>query len=203
MEWARVLPVVKDFVVTLAAVGGFVIALLGLNAWRRKLVGEVRWDLARRLLRGVYAVRDAIHSMRTPFMSSGEMAAAQQHRAGGKLASDEPANLNSTQEEAQRSATVAAYEDRWAAVVKALSELSVAALEAEVLWGREAQKCLEPLRSCARELYGNVAVYLRLQARGDSSNALSKSEQIVFPIPDDQGVDRFAARLRTPMVALQ
>jgi len=50
--FAAILAIVKDLVVTLAAAGGLIVALLGLRTWKRQLKGKTEWDLARRYLRG-------------------------------------------------------------------------------------------------------------------------------------------------------
>jgi hypothetical protein len=50
----------KDLATIFAAVAAGIIAIMGYNAWKKQLRGKAEYELARRLLRNVYRVRDAI-----------------------------------------------------------------------------------------------------------------------------------------------
>ncbi|OQY20711.1 MAG: hypothetical protein B6I35_10155, partial [Anaerolineaceae bacterium 4572_32.2] len=62
----------KDVVTILAALVAATVAIMGLRTWRKQLRGKTEYELARRLLRSVYRVRDAIRIVRNPFISSAE-----------------------------------------------------------------------------------------------------------------------------------
>ena len=61
-EFARLLSVAKDSVVTLATVLAAIVGVRGFNAWRRELTGKAKYESAKRLLRSTYRVRDALAS---------------------------------------------------------------------------------------------------------------------------------------------
>jgi len=54
-----------NIVTATAAVAGVVIALFGLRGWRDELHGRADFELARRVMRSVYEVRNRIRQMRT------------------------------------------------------------------------------------------------------------------------------------------
>jgi len=132
---------VKDILLTAAAVGGFFVALAGVNAWRRQLRGKTDWELARRLLRCVYELRDAISFVRNPFISAEDIPAAED---------DGPAESGVRRSIDNRSA--AAYARRWSYVQKVWSNLEVERLEAEVLWGSQVLEALRPLEKCSTSI---------------------------------------------------
>lgn len=59
---------IKDAIVSLAAVSTAIIAFLGLRIWRKQLKGQAQYELARRLMRAVYKVRENIRIVRNPFL---------------------------------------------------------------------------------------------------------------------------------------
>ncbi len=58
---------VRDLLLVVPAWTGAVVAILGLNAWRRQLRGKDDYELARRLLRATYRYRDSLRRARTSF----------------------------------------------------------------------------------------------------------------------------------------
>jgi hypothetical protein len=67
---------VKDVATAGAAIVAAVVAVLGLRAWRRQLRGQTQYELARRLLRAVYRVRDEIQGVRNPVIMASEFETA-------------------------------------------------------------------------------------------------------------------------------
>lgn len=65
-----------EIVNTLVIVGGAMIAVVGVNAWKKQLKGSTEYELAKRYLKSVYKIRDAIKYVRNPFISIDEMAVA-------------------------------------------------------------------------------------------------------------------------------
>jgi hypothetical protein len=70
---ASALEVIPAIVTASAAVVGVVIAYAGLQTWKAQLKGRAAYDVARATLRGALRVRNAIESVRAPFISVGEM----------------------------------------------------------------------------------------------------------------------------------
>jgi hypothetical protein len=52
----------KELVITLAIAITAIVVSRGINSWKRQLDGNIRLDLARRLLRHVYEVRGLTHA---------------------------------------------------------------------------------------------------------------------------------------------
>ncbi len=189
---AEILPILsalKEILVTAAATTGAIVALLGLNAWRRQLSGKTEYDVALRFLRAVYRLRDAIGLVRSPFMSAGEMA----HAAKDKAHPPRPS------EDSLLDATAAAYELRWKSVMEAMSDIQLVALEAEVLWGRNPVELLEPLRKCVGELHRALSTHLRSHT-GDQED---RTYNIVFSIGDDPKENPFGAKLKDAVIKVE
>ncbi len=148
----EILQGIKEVVVTLAAAAGAGIAFVGLRTWRKQMIGKEEYELARRFLRSVFETRDAIYTVRHPFISLGETAAAlkekgMEEKEGGEKISS-------------RGRDAAVYESRWKLIQSAMSNLKVETLEAEVLWGNEVRDILKPLQSCVSKLNNSLSSYL-------------------------------------------
>ena len=112
-----------------AALGlGAWVALSGLSTWRKQLRGKTEYDHSRRLMRAVLETRDAVAIFRSPAISQGETREAL-GEAGLDASSPNAAGIVR--------ADGLVYQRRWTRVAKALSDLHVEVLEAEVLWKKE------------------------------------------------------------------
>jgi hypothetical protein len=58
--------VLKDIVTILGTATAAIVAVIGLQTWRKQIRGNAEYDLARRVLTAVYRVRDAIRNCRVP-----------------------------------------------------------------------------------------------------------------------------------------
>jgi hypothetical protein len=102
-------------------------ALKGLSTWRRQLRGNAEYDLARRVLRITYRVRDEIEAARKPMASPGEVKLALKE-AGVTLdgvSSEESLTIQSWATTARR----------WNRVHEAVADLRVEMREMQALWG--------------------------------------------------------------------
>lgn len=72
-EWQGRISLIKDIVTILVALVGGGVAIYGLISWKRQLKGKTEYELARRVLRAVYRLRDAIRGIRNPLQSTGEI----------------------------------------------------------------------------------------------------------------------------------
>lgn len=154
-EWVSV---VSDTIVALAAVFAGVVAVLGLRTWRHQLRGNAEYELARRLLRALYRVRDTASACRSSLIMPGEFVGAL--RDAG--VPDEEIEERVEEPEAEE----AVYQSRWAKVAAALSDLKVEMTEYEVVKGPEIHERAEPLHDCIRRLHINLARYLGVK-KGD------------------------------------
>lgn len=192
----EVAEIVKNLATSAAAIVAAVVAVLGLNAWRSQLRGKTEYDLARRFLRTVYRVRDAIQSVRAPVMLTGEVEAAVEE-AGLSFDEVEPG-----------ARTVIAYERRWQRFREAWSDLELERLEAEVLWGIEALSGLQALRKCSSKLFAALHQHSRLQTRAlpYGEKDLERQERIdetLYYTSDDPNVDTFTGALQAAVAELE
>ncbi len=156
---SETLDVVQTVAVSAGAALTAFFAWRGIDTWRRQLKGRAEYEAARAALRCAYRVRDALSMVRSPLMTAGEEAAA--------CAEVDPAGaeLDPSTSHAQARRQAAAYQVRWRAVASALSDLDVARVEAEALWGSSAAECFSDLRGCAAELNASLTMYLRREAQ--------------------------------------
>jgi hypothetical protein len=129
------------------------VAWQGLEAWRVQLHGRTEYDLARRVLRAVFKVRDQIAFVRNPFVPVAETMEA--YRAAGI----DPAEVDPLKDRERAAQLV--YQKRWQPLAAAVSDLSVEILEAEVLWGKSSRDLETELRRLVAELSTAITLYLR------------------------------------------
>jgi hypothetical protein len=141
----------KDVLVAVAAVVGAVVAIRGLNTWNRQLKGSAEYDLARRILKVSYRLRDAIKGVRYPAMWGVEMPNPPAEEA--KRMSHEETDYYSKSH---------AYQARWQKVSDVRTDLQAELLEAQVLWSGELNKLFEALFKLEHELFVAVQNYLSL-----------------------------------------
>lgn len=149
MEWIEI---VQRLATTFATISAGTVAWLGLRAWHVQLRGRTEYDLARRLLRAVFEVRDQIASVRMSFVPVAEIVEAV------KGAGLDPENVNLVDDPRRLSLV---YQRRWIPLSKALSSLAAEAVEAEVLWGQDVRNLEIQLRQLVGQLNGALNVYLR------------------------------------------
>ncbi len=167
---SEVLAFVRDLVFAAAALGGLIVAAMGLSTWRKQLKGQHVYDTATRLLRAALKVRGAIEFVRQPFMTG-----AEQVRALEELGQAEPAD---TDKKTPSRGVAAAYQVRWNRVMDATVELDTAALEAEVLWGSGVVgPKLKDLRQAVVKLKVALGGYLRDEQRKEEGSKRILSEE--------------------------
>ncbi|MFI3136746.1 MAG: hypothetical protein QX197_08205 [Methylococcaceae bacterium] len=143
------LPILKDATLAVAASIASYVGLKGLGTWRRQLKGNAEYELAKKLLRGVYELREAITGVRHPFM----------------LYSQEPDMSEEklkelSEKEKQWHAMAQAYEKRWEPVPKAKTSVDTLLLEAEVVWGKKIVEFTSPLNGLIGELLWAIQKHL-------------------------------------------
>jgi hypothetical protein len=173
MTFQEFLPIAKDVASVLSglsavvALVGVFVAWRGLKSWRRQLTGRTEYELARRLCRAVYQVRDEIRAVRNPVVFPGEAMLARQEagiEGGTPLIVGED--------------IVAVYDSRWRQLVMATSNLEVESLEAEVLWGKDVIARLKPLKDCVAKLRTNLNRYIDAILDSHTSRLKSEIEEI-------------------------
>ena len=185
-EWQVYISIGKDIVTAGAALTAAVIAVLGLQAWKRQLRGKTDYELARRFLRAVYSVRDSIRALRNPVQNTEEIVAA------FKDSTNTPQNAVNADDSFK--IEVGVYQLRWKRVNEAMSDLQVEMLEAEVSWGEAAAAKVEPFRQCVAKLHTATRRHLRYQLPPYSSRPLDPDarealDRIIYEISNDESED--------------
>jgi hypothetical protein len=148
-EW---LEAAQKVVTIVAALTAAAVAVLGLRAWHVQLRGRTEYDLARRVLRAVFEVRDQLSAVRRSYVPAAEIVDAFQDSGL------DPATIDFANDPRRDSLV---YQRRWKPLAKALSDLAVEAVEAEVLWGKPVRDLQMELQGLAGKLNGALTVYLR------------------------------------------
>lgn len=145
----KYLPIIKDIILCITAITGAWVAIRGLNAWKRQLSGKAEYELAQRLLKATYKLRESIRVVRNPVMSGGEMP-------------DPPEDHPASQSDSYKSwyRVGKAYESRWEHVRKSHIDIEAELLEAEVLWGGQIREKFLKLFEVEHELYYRTITYL-------------------------------------------
>jgi len=170
--------IIKDLILSIAAIVTIFVALYGLNAWRKELKGKTEYEIARRILRSIYKVRVAIDLVRRPFVSAGEMATALKEQ--GKDPKDALETIGT------EGATAAAYERRWKEVSNAVAELHADFFEGQVLWGDKTLDAIKPFLKCVNSLGTYLEIYFTRKRQTDS-DLDNKIQDIVFGIDSIEG----------------
>jgi hypothetical protein len=142
---------IKDCITILSTATIAIIAIIGLTTWKKQLKGKTEYELARRLLRAVYEVRDAIGAVRNPFASAAEISISLQE-ANIEIEPRDP--------EFNAKSQSALYQRRWKKVQEALGELDLEEFEAEVIWGHGIKEKILVLRRQVVKLYSYIHLYL-------------------------------------------
>ena len=197
-DFVKFFQIMKDVILTFAAVVGALVAFFGLKTWQKQLKGRTEYELARRLLRAVYKVRDSVHMVRNPWIPEREVYES----------------LKETGIEAERKnidsrfiSESAVYDTRWKKVTEALSDLKVETTEAEVLWGREINEQIKPLHDCVNKLALNIHLYLTQVKEGDGSGLDKKDKEEIFDtiyrLADIPEKDPFAGKLQDAITQIE
>ena len=180
----------SDIATGAAALTAAVVAVVGLQTWKKQLTGKSEYDVARRLLRSVYQVRQAIRFVRNPFISAGETSQALR---------ESDVEIEPKDWEFHEVSQQAVYASRWQRVQDALSALDVEAFEAEVLWGSDVTETLGPLRRCISQLGVHIQLHLTGQMRPHRGRVdpetAQRIRQVIHETSDKSGQEGFTAEL--------
>ena len=136
--YAEVVSIARDIIVSLVAAVG---TTLGLGEWKRQFNAKNEHELARRVIRAVYQLQNAIGSFRFPFMFGGEMYAA-------FVEAKKKGEVNK-----EFSEHIAALDMRFNKLQEAMLALRGERMEADVLWGRgESTKPIKELLNLVHDL---------------------------------------------------
>jgi hypothetical protein len=141
----------KDLVLSGAAITGAVVAVKGLGTWQRQLKGQSEYELSRRILVSVFKYRDAINGVRYPAMWAYEMPSPPE---------EESAKMS--REQIRFYGTSKAYQARWDKVQTERTTLYADLLEAEAIWGTELKEMFKEVFNLEHELFTRIRHYVEL-----------------------------------------
>lgn len=151
MTCTEIVALLKDLVLSGAAITGAVVAVKGLGTWRRQLKGQSEYELSRRILVSVFKYRDAINGVRHPAMWAYEMPSPPE---------DEAAKMSPDQ--IRFYGTSKAYQARWDKVQAERTSLYADLLEAEAIWGAELKQLFKKVFDLEHELFTRIRHYIEI-----------------------------------------
>lgn len=155
----------RDQIVSIAAVLAAIFAFLGLRTWRAEIKGRSEYELAKKLLKSVYKVREAFYHVRHPAIYQYEYP---------KEMCDYYGHL---EKEHDYEGTEHVYKARWKLMDDAFKKLENFNLDAQVEWGNEFVEIIVPLRECCADLLTAIQQHLRTKKKDRPSvDSLSKDE---------------------------
>ena len=146
----QILTVVKDILTICSLIIASVIAILGLQTWRKQLTGKTEYDLARNILTGIYKIRDETKNVRDPAESKGEIIHALKKEGIEIEFSDK--NFSAVSGQAVRSV-------RLSKLVAAYNELQIFRLQGEALWGTDFESLMKQLEQKSIQLDFSIRTY--------------------------------------------
>jgi hypothetical protein len=198
VTWQTYVPIIKDIITALAALTAGIVAVVGLQSWRRQLKGKTDYELARRFLRAAYRVREAIRYVRNPIRGGSEYEEANQ----------KPAISNSQRSE-RANAEAALYSHRWNRLHEAISDLQLELLEAEVSWGSKPRQSVDPLYKCIGKLRASTWLYLHdfenpnLRTDDKAEARRKQNDLVVFESSEDPSEDQFTAEIKDAIEVIE
>ena len=191
MEYIEASTLIKNLVLSGAAITGAIVAVKGLNTWNRQLKGQHEYELSRRILVSLFKFRDVIFAVRHPAIWQHEMESPpdEEKRSEGFI---------------RHYGLSKAYQARWKKVQSEKTDLHADLLEAEAIWGSELRNPFKKIFDLEHELYSCVLRYLELlnpDTTEESKEAIQKIHRDKRDImydnlseePDEYIKDFFAA----------
>jgi hypothetical protein len=169
------LSAVADALLGVAAIGGLVVAVLGLRTWRSELAGQKGHDIAFRCVASALRVRDELGRVRAPGISVGEQVTAMRECRGS--VPDDPDKFELS----------AVYDWRFRHLDTAFREFQSACNEAEALWGSSYGELDLPLRMLRAKLFATIHSYMRSHA----ANKVFPDEKMAIVWSDFSDPDSF------------
>lgn len=155
----------KDVILAIAGAVTACVAVRGLNTWARQLKGTANFEVARKLAKATYRMRNEIQLCRSPLIRAGEFPEGHKNhlKGGGQEGGSAYAHV---------------FANRWAPVYEAIVEFDAQTLEAEAIWGSSIREKTDQLRLVARKLNAAMEAFI--------SNELSDGQD--FKTDRDFGV---------------
>lgn len=145
-----IITIAKDFFGIISSIALVVLAILGLRTWERQLKGTTQYELAKKILKTTYRLRNAIDSVRNPLIMGGEYSEALK-AINLQIEKNDP--------KYHEKITYAVYQYRWKPVADTFTELELESMEAEAIWGKDARDTIMRVRESVASLLSAITIY--------------------------------------------
>ena len=190
INWKLFFDILVSTITSVALLIGAVVAVIGLNTWKKQLKGNADYELARRVLRSTYKLRDAIKYVRNPFISVEEQASAAKEVGSEKVGGSQ--------------AIFDVYSVRWQKINTATSDLEAEGIEAEVLWGKPAVEVQKDFWDCVRKLYINLNYHLKARKDPEIYGRLARdSRDIIYATDPANENDSFSLEIKAAVSKIE
>jgi len=191
-----ILEYLKDIFTILSLLIASGVALAGLFIWKRQLHGTQSYELAKKILKSVFSIRDYLKQARYPITDMEEDLASQIIETKYK-------------DELEIFYEGCIFREvlgmRWKKIEEELRVLEIETFEAEAIWGKE--KCLSiyAISNLAKAFNGNVDAYIHLIFSGISHEIIHKDFKpildIIFCNPAHPN-DNFEEEINSAVIAI-
>jgi hypothetical protein len=165
---------IKDIITVLATATAGALAVKGFQTWKQELHWKTEYELAHRLAKATYKVRDAIARFRNPLPIGTEVQ---------RIMNATLENRKIYKSQIYASAIEQVYRKQWKAIQESLLELDTVSLEVEAIWGETALDQIDPLKKCTTLLSTYMEMHIRNVSKPDSAstqNAQGAIEEILY-----------------------
>ncbi|MFA6273827.1 MAG: hypothetical protein WC662_01580 [Candidatus Paceibacterota bacterium] len=181
------LKITKDLITMLGIGIASFVAISGLSAWKKQMKGKTDYEVARRCLKSVYKLREAIKYVRNPYISVGEMEKSLEE-SGLKDNKDLTKNQKTNW---------AVYDARWKKVSEAKTEMDIEFFEAEVSWGKDIILTQKDFKDLIGKLYGTVSMFLMGYGKEKHDEIIyDTGEEDVFTKEVDEAIEKIEDYLK-------
>lgn len=149
IDWPGTASFFQSVIVSGAAIFTAVFAYKGISKWRDEAIGKAHADLALRVGKAVYRLRDDLQQARRP-----------------RIGYEFPSGFDPHDKSKRYETWELIINNRWAPVSKSANELESLCNEAEAMWDKEIVTPIKALIDCCELLYGAMAFNLQ-QAKQD------------------------------------
>jgi|GEM_PF-2011422 len=169
----KLIPLVKDVVLAVAAIITTCIAVYGVIKWKRELQGKTYLETSKTLLTALYGVRNNFEIVRSGWRDVSEFP---EEYIKNK-------HVGSNNREAEADALWYLYKNRLSPLTEAMNKLDACLLEAEALWGPEVREHGRKINGCYNRLVRSIKELVSMEFRG-----IDKHDKDTFKLYKDDVV---------------
>ena len=159
-ELIKMIPLVKDVILSVAAMVTTGIAVYGIIKWKIELQGKTYIETSKSLLTALYGVRNNFEVVRSGWRDVSEF--PEDYIKNKHAGSNDP--------EAEADALWYLYKNRLSPLTEAMNNLDTCLLEAEAIWGSEVREHGRKINGCYNRLVRSIKELIGMEFRGIDQN---------------------------------